>query len=778
MKRKLTAKEYTYVASMLFGLFFGAGNLIFPVHLGQMAGSNVWQAILGLLITGVGLPLLGVAALGISRSTGLFDLSSKVSRPYAMFFTCALYLTIGPFFAIPRCATTSFTVGLEQVLPQDGNTTIYLLLFSVAFFAAALFFALRPGKILTWVGKILTPCFLVFLAILVVVVLVTPGASVAEVAPLGGYADQPFFTGFLEGYNTMDALASLAFGIIVVQVIRDLGVEEPSAVAGSTVRAGIFSCLFMALIYIAVTLAGTQSRGVLEASENGGTALAQIAQHYLGTAGLFILAATVTLACLKTAVGLITSCAETFTALFPKGPKYRTWAVIFSLISLLLANLGLNAIIAYSLPVLMFLYPLSIALIALALVGLLIWGIVAGISAIAKGVSKPNPSESPAPSETQPAEADPNASVVTTGEVNGRPGHIITFKGNDNDIIYISDENLSGSYNIAIVDGIGTLQIEDSALIGDRYVDSDVEVTLNPVLHESGSGKETKMSPITFTVTPPDAYLEIVSPAGGADETTLSIYQVKIRVETGSSVTIDGNDVSDMITEEDNGMGSIVTNVNVEAKGENQIPITVMKKGCKSVTQNIVLTRPEMTIPIELDAATPSTVQSDTVTISGTVEAGVKVSVTSPISGEVTNNSDGSFSFVAKLSFGENDIVIVATKGEETSTLTHTVTYEPTYGEYVNKAYKMDYANLATYAGKYQPFLCSGQVVEVFQTEPYTCTFNVGTAEDPKYIYLQMVPGKPLEEGKTYKVYADVDASGTKDGYPYMIGRFFLEVAQ
>ena len=140
MKRKLTAKEYTYVASMLFGLFFGAGNLIFPVHLGQMAGSNVWQAILGLLITGVGLPLLGVAALGISRSNGLFDLSSKVNRPYAMFFTCALYLTIGPFFAIPRCATTSFTVGLEQVLPQNGSNTLYLLLFSVAFFAAALFF--------------------------------------------------------------------------------------------------------------------------------------------------------------------------------------------------------------------------------------------------------------------------------------------------------------------------------------------------------------------------------------------------------------------------------------------------------------------------------------------------------------------------------------------------------------------------------------------------------------------------------------------------------------
>ena len=167
----------------------------------------------------------------------------------------------------------------------------------------------------------------------------------------------------------MDALASLAFGIIVVQVIRDLGVDDPTAVAGSTVRAGIFSSLLMAIIYIAVTIAGTQSRGVLEASENGGTALAQIAQHYLGSAGLFILAATVTLACLKTAVGLITSCAETFSALFPDGPKYRIWAIIFSLVSLLFANLGLSAIISYSLPVLMFLYPLSIALIALALLG-------------------------------------------------------------------------------------------------------------------------------------------------------------------------------------------------------------------------------------------------------------------------------------------------------------------------------------------------------------------------------------------------------------------------
>ena len=369
VKQGLSIVEYATIASMLFGMFFGAGNLIFPVHMGQMAGSNVWPAVAGFLVTGVGLPLLGVAALGISRSNGLFELGSRVGRPYSMFFTCLLYLTIGPFFAIPRCATTSFTVGLENVLPQDGNAGAYLFVFSLLFFAVALFFSLRPGKILVWIGKVLNPCFLVFLGVLVVVAAVSPGASVADVAPEGDYAAQPFFTGFLEGYNTMDALASLAFGIVVVQVIRGLGVNEPDAVAGSTVRAGVFSCLLMAVIYIAVTIVGVQSRGLFETSANGGIALAQIAQHYLGGAGFLVLAATVTLACLKTSIGLVTSCAETFVGLFPKGPGYRAWAVVFCAVSFLFANVGLNAIIGYSVPVLVFLYPLAITLIALSLAG-------------------------------------------------------------------------------------------------------------------------------------------------------------------------------------------------------------------------------------------------------------------------------------------------------------------------------------------------------------------------------------------------------------------------
>lgn len=365
--KKLTLRQLLTVATMLFGLFFGAGNLIFPASVGQLAGRSLWWASAGLLITGVGLPLLGVAALGISRKEGLFDLSSRVGRGYGFFFTCLLYLTIGPFFAIPRCATVSYTVGIQQLLPQGG--ALALGIFSLVFFAAVLFFSLRPGEILTWVGKVLTPLFLCFLAVLILRALTSPLGDVSAVEPSGSYAANAFTAGVLEGYNTMDALASLAFGIIVVNAIRGLGVKEPAAVAKSTVLAGVFSSLFMGLIYVLVIVMGAQSRGLFPVSANGGEALSLIAGHYFGGVGALILAATVTLACLKTAVGLITSCSETFVQLFPAGPSYRMWAVGFCAISFLIANLGLNAILSYSTPVLMFLYPLSIVLILLTLGG-------------------------------------------------------------------------------------------------------------------------------------------------------------------------------------------------------------------------------------------------------------------------------------------------------------------------------------------------------------------------------------------------------------------------
>ena len=367
MKRKLTAREIVAVASLLFGLFFGAGNLIFPVHMGQMAGANSVAAILGFIVTAVGLPLMAISAMALYRSESLAQLAGRVGRHYGVFFTCLLYLTIGPCFAIPRCASTSFTVGVAPLVGEQ-QARLALLIFSTVFFALVLYFSLRPSGILTWVGRIINPVFLAFLLLLVAAALANPMARVSQIAPEGDYVNNSFINGFLEGYNTMDILAALAFGITIIQVIKELGVERAEDVAGATYRAGFFSSVLMAVIYALITVMGATSRGVFATSENGGVALTEIAQYYFGPAGQLILAATVTLACLKTSIGLVTSCAETFSLLFPRF-SYKSWTVIFSIFPLMVSNFGLTQIITLSLPVLMFLYPLAITLILLTVFG-------------------------------------------------------------------------------------------------------------------------------------------------------------------------------------------------------------------------------------------------------------------------------------------------------------------------------------------------------------------------------------------------------------------------
>lgn len=368
VKRTLSGKESIIVASMLFGLFFGAGNLIFPVNMGQKAGSNSWIASLGFSITGVGLPLLGIAALAVSEKNSLFDLSSLVNKKFAYFFTVVLYLTIGPLFAIPRTATVPFQVSVAPLVPAQNRAWV-LAIFSVVFFALVLAFSLKPSRIVDWVGKFLNPLFLVVFAVLVITALVRPMGSMSAVQPTGDYVNQPFFTGVLEGYNTMDALASLAFGIILVDVIRSLGVREPRHTAMAAVKSGVFSSAFMFVIYFVLTIVGAQSARILGVSDNGGTALFAIAEHYYGTAGAVLLGVIISVACLKTAIGLITSISTTFTELFPRVCTYKRCAIFFTVVSLIIANAGLDAIIQVSVPVLLFLYPLTIVLMVLSVCG-------------------------------------------------------------------------------------------------------------------------------------------------------------------------------------------------------------------------------------------------------------------------------------------------------------------------------------------------------------------------------------------------------------------------
>ncbi len=363
MQQKIPFSTYALIGTMLFGMYFGAGNLIFPIQLGQLAGTNFWPALIGFLVTAIGLPFLGILAIGLSGSTGLRDLASRVHPIFGVGFAAVLYLTIGPFFAIPRTATVPFVVGFEPYI-NPGQAGIWLGLFSFAFFAIVYFFSLHPAKVMDYIGKYLTPAFLFFLSVLIGISIIKPMGNFGE--PIGAYANLAFITGFKEGYNTMDALASLAFGIVVINAIKGLGITNTKDIAKATWKSGIFAMTLMMLIYGLITYMGASSVLSIGTFENGGQIFAAVAQHYFGSFGAILLAIIIVLACLKTSIGLITACSEFFHNLLPK-VTYRSFVLILCMVSFTIANFGLNNIIQFAIPVLMFLYPLAVILILLTL---------------------------------------------------------------------------------------------------------------------------------------------------------------------------------------------------------------------------------------------------------------------------------------------------------------------------------------------------------------------------------------------------------------------------
>ncbi len=356
--------SFSFVVSvgfMLFALFFGAGNLIFPVMLGQMAGENVWAANAGFIVTGVGLPVLGVLALGFSGKSDLQSLASRVHPIYGILFTCALYLSIGPLFAIPRTATVSYEIGIKPFFGENAGF-LPLVIFSIIFFAITLFFSLKSSKLVDIVGKVLTPILLISIAVLIVAVFLNPIGEIQ--APTENYLNNAFFKGFQEGYLTMDALAAFVFGIIIINTMKNSGAITKKEIMTSSLKVALIAGGLLAAIYSSLAYMGATSVSELGMLDNGGAILAAVSAHYFGAYGNALLSLIVIAACLTTSIGLITSCASYFTKLVPS-ISYTRWAVIFTIFSTIIANFGLSTLISISVPVLVALYPLAICLLVL-----------------------------------------------------------------------------------------------------------------------------------------------------------------------------------------------------------------------------------------------------------------------------------------------------------------------------------------------------------------------------------------------------------------------------
>ncbi|MCG9730084.1 branched-chain amino acid transport system II carrier protein [Shewanella sp. Isolate13] len=350
---------------MTFAFFLGAGNLIFPPLAGFLAGENITLAMFGFLITAVGLPLITLIA--VAKANGkIMQLLPPIA---ATALAVSIFIIIGPAFAAPRTGLVAYEVGFKPFLTDTSATfmiagltfNIAQLIYTLGFFGLSMVLALFPGKLLDSVGKVLTPILILLLVGLAISVIVIPGSDIG--AAVGDYQASPLTKGILEGYNTMDTLASLIFGMLIIDILRKKGVTEPKAQTNYLIKAALIAAAGLAFVYVSLFYLGATAGDLAVGAENGGVILTNYVTAKFGASGMVLLSSVVTLACLTTAVGLISACSEYFNELLPK-ISYRRFVVVVSVVCATIANVGLAQLISISVPVLMTVYPVAIALVA------------------------------------------------------------------------------------------------------------------------------------------------------------------------------------------------------------------------------------------------------------------------------------------------------------------------------------------------------------------------------------------------------------------------------
>lgn len=358
MNQSLKITDILALGFMLFAFFLGAGNIIFPPIAGQFAGDNVFPAMMGFLATAVGLPLATIIAIAVAG--GSWDhLTEHLPKRAAVVMAVLIFVIIGPAFAAPRTGLVAYEMAIKPFLADAAQ--MQLTMFSILFFAVAVFFTWSQGKLIDVIGKVLTPALFIGLIVLAGAVFIDPQGEI--LAAQGEYLTHPLQKGFLEGYNTMDTFGALMFGVLIVDALRQKGITSQKATSKYLISAACIAAVGLAFVYISLFYLGATSSAVAAGADNGGVVLSLYVQALFGPYGQVVLSVIVLLACLTTAIGLISACSDYFSSLTPL--SYKQWVVINGVACAVVANVGLTQLIALSVPVLFALYPVAIALIAL-----------------------------------------------------------------------------------------------------------------------------------------------------------------------------------------------------------------------------------------------------------------------------------------------------------------------------------------------------------------------------------------------------------------------------
>jgi LIVCS family branched-chain amino acid:cation transporter len=364
--------DVVWIGLALFAMFFGAGNLIFPPFMGFIAGSSWSIALVGFLITGIGMPLLGIMA--SSRAGGTVEhLAGRVNPIFGRILSIVIILAIGPLLAIPRTAATTFEMGVRPNIPEASAAVS-----SVVYFAVTLFFALNQKKVVDKIGKILTPFLLITLALIILKGVFSPLGEIS-----GSSLPNAFGRGFREGYQTMDAMASVVFAEIIIAAMVFKGYSRTSDQVKMTSLAGLVSAVGLGLVYGGLMYLGACSVRLFPGDIERTDLLIRITQGLLGGAGKIALGLAVALACLTTSIGLTATVGDYFSTLSKGKLGYKSICLATCVFSAVFATVGVTTIVKVALPLLVTVYPVVIVLVILTMVGRLVRSRAVYIGAVA-----------------------------------------------------------------------------------------------------------------------------------------------------------------------------------------------------------------------------------------------------------------------------------------------------------------------------------------------------------------------------------------------------------
>ena len=335
--------------------------MIFPPSLGQQAGTQAPLALLGFSITDAGLAALGIIAVVVAGNN-MDDLVSRAGKKFGVFLTMAIYLLIGPLFAIPRTGAVSFEVGIVPFLPEGSSRVVPMLLYTAVFFALTYFFSLKPTKIIDIVGKVMSPILLLSILLIFVTAMLNPLGEVIE--PTVEYANGPFVEGLLQGYLALDGFGAPVFAIIIVDIFKEKGVTDRKSIVRYTCMVGLIAAALLCLVYGELCLLGAQT-SAMEPFANGGVLLSYAVHTMFGKWGNVILGVAMVMACLTTSIGLTTSFGDYFSKRYPN-LKYRNIIGAVCVFTWIVSNIGLDMLMHLVLPILVVLYPLLTVLVLLS----------------------------------------------------------------------------------------------------------------------------------------------------------------------------------------------------------------------------------------------------------------------------------------------------------------------------------------------------------------------------------------------------------------------------